>query len=72
MKSPRPKFNIGDNVTMADHMRTIPEYDGKPAVYPSTVLRVSSIVGKGTKREPWSVRLTNGVHFWCFDPADIG
>lgn len=70
-KTPRPKLNIRDEIRMADHMRTIPAYDGKPEVYPSTVLRVSSITGKGTKREPWGVSATNGTHFWHFNPADV-
>lgn len=70
-KTKRPAFNLGDEVRLADHMRAIPAYADKPAVLCDTVLRVSHITGRGTKRDPWAVVATDRVHFWHFEPSDL-
>lgn len=70
-KTKRPSFRIGDRVKLSAITRMIPAYDGKPAVLSDTVLRVSSITGTGTTRNPYIVRTTDGVNFWGHEPDDL-
>ena len=67
----RPNYSKNDKVTLCSHVSTIPAYDGKPFVGRDTVLSVSHLTGRGTKRDPWRVVLTDGFHFWHMDPVDI-
>lgn len=67
----KPKFKLRDAIVLASHERMRPSFDGKPAVLKDTVLRVSSISGKGSKRDPWQVNATDGHHFWAFEPDAI-
>ena len=70
-KPVRPNFLKNDRITLASHVATVPTYDGKPHIAHDTELSVSHIAGRGTKREPWKVVATDGVHFWHFDPEDV-
>jgi hypothetical protein len=70
-KTKRPTLRPADLVTLASHVRSFPAYDGKPAILRDTVLRVSSIQGKGTNRAPWKVTLTDGMHFWHVNADDV-
>lgn len=71
-KTKRPQFRVNDRVTLAAHTPLIPAYAGKPFVGRDTVLRVSSVVGKGTLREPWGVNITDDAgNFWHMQPGDI-
>jgi hypothetical protein len=71
-KERRPTFRVSDRVVLAEHTPLIPAYEGKPFVGRETVLRVSSIVGKGTQRAPWGVNITDDAgHFWRMDPGDL-
>lgn len=71
-KTRRPRFQINDRVTLAPYTPLIPAYGGKPFVGRETVLRVSSIDGKGTLRAPWGVNITDDEgHFWHMQPDDI-
>lgn len=71
-KSARPKFQIGDRVSLAAWTPLIPAYGGKPFVGRSAVLRVSSITGKGTTRDPWFLSVTDDAgHFWTLPPDDV-
>ncbi len=70
-KSARPKFKLRDSVRLSPIMRMIPAYDGKPAVLRDTTLSVSSITGTGSKRNPYHVVCTDGVHFWHLEPGDV-
>ena len=67
----RPKFKIGDLVSLASYTPLIPAYGGKPFVGRETILRVSSITGKGTLRAPWFVHVTDGSSFWQLPPDDL-
>jgi hypothetical protein len=71
MKTKRPALHVGDHVQLAPHVRSIPAYEGKPAVLSSTRLRVSCVTGTGSKRNPYSVVTTDGVHFWHHAPDDV-
>jgi hypothetical protein len=69
---PRPKFHINDRVVLASHVRAFPPYDGKPFVGHENVLRVSSISGTGSKRNPYHVSCTDDQgHFWSIEPDDL-
>lgn len=71
-KAPRPRIRVNDHVTLASHTPLIPAYGGKPFVGRDTILRVSSIQGKGTLRDPWGVNITDDAgHFWHMQPDDI-
>jgi hypothetical protein len=71
-KAKRPQFRVNDRVTLAAHTPLIPAYGGKPFVGRELVLRVSSVVGKGTLRDPWGVNITDDAgHFWHLRPGDI-
>lgn len=71
-KAKRPRFRVNDRVTLAEHTPLIPAYGGKPFVGRNTVLRVSSVVGKGTQRDPWGVNITDDEgHFWHMQPSDL-
>lgn len=67
----RPKFRIGDLVSLASYTPLIPAYMGKPFVGRETVLRVSSITGKGGVRDPWFVHVTDGTSFWQLPPDEL-
>ncbi len=68
----RPGFRVNDRVILASHMRAIPPYDGKPFVSKEDVLRVSSIIGTGSKRNPYHVSVTDDKgHFWQIQPDDL-
>ncbi len=67
----RPNYSKNDKVTLCSHVSAIPAYAGKPFVGCDTVLSVSHLTGRGSKRDPWRVVLTDGEHFWHMDPADI-
>ena len=68
----RPRFRVGDRVTLASHVRPIPAYSGKPFVGREDVLRVSSVTGRGTLRDPWGVSVTDDQgHFWGLLPGDL-
>jgi len=71
-KAKRPRFRVNDRVSLAPHTPLIPAYGGKPFVGRDTILRVSSVVGKGTLRDPWGVNITDDAgHFWHLQPGDI-
>jgi len=68
----KPRFRVNDRVTLAAHTPLIPAYGGKPFVGRDFVLRVSSVVGKGTLRDPWGVNITDDAgHFWHLRPGDV-
>lgn len=67
----RPALRTGDQVTVADHVRTPIRIDGRADVLRETVLRVSSVYGRGSLRSPWTVVVTDGVDFWHFAPDDV-
>lgn len=67
----RPATRIGDTVTLSSIKSSIPAYDGKPAVLRDTALRVSSVTGTGSKRNPYHVVVTDGTHFWHMEPGDV-
>lgn len=71
MKTRRPAHRSGDVVTLAAHVRMIPAYDGRPCITRMTLLRVSSVSGRGTLRSPWAVSATDGVHCWHFEADDL-
>lgn len=71
MAKKRPPFHVGDRVTIAAHTPLIPAYGGKPAIGRGFVLRVSSVTGKGTLRDPWSVHVTDGTNLWYMQPDDL-
>jgi hypothetical protein len=69
---PRPHLHINDRVVLASYAPLIPAYDGKPFVGRETVLRVSSISGTGSNRNPWHVSVTDDEgHFWTIEPDDL-
>jgi hypothetical protein len=70
-KAKRPPFKINDRVTIASYTPLVPAYGGKPFVGRETVLRVSSVTGTGSQRNPYFVHVTDGGHFWQFPPDDI-
>lgn len=71
-KAKRPKFKINDRVTIASYTPLVPAYGGKPFVGRDTILRVSSIAGTGSLRNPYFVHVTDDEgHFWQFPPDDI-
>lgn len=71
-RAKRPRFRINDRVTLASHTPLIPAYGGKPFVGRDTILRVSSIVGKGTLSDPWEINFTDDAgHFWRMRPGDL-
>lgn len=70
-KQSRPKLLKNDSIKIASHVAVIPAYGDKPFVGHDTLLRVSSISGTGTRRNPWSISVTDGVYFWHFAPEDI-
>jgi len=76
-KMPRPNLGPSDRVTLASHVRHFPTsrcpIDGheRPPILADTVLRVSSISGKGTKTWPWVVSVTDGHRFLHLDPDEI-
>jgi hypothetical protein len=67
----RPAFRKNDRVTLSSIRRSIPSYEGKPAVLRDTVLTVSHITGTGTARNPFHVSVTDGEYFWHLEPDDI-
>ena len=69
--SKRPTLRKHDRVTLAEHKKVIPPYDGKPFVLRDTVLTVSHLTGTGSKRNPWHVVVTDGTHFWHLEPDDV-
>ena len=69
--SKRPALRKHDRVTLAEHKKVIPPYDGKPFVLRDTVLTVSHLTGTGSKRNPWHVVVTDGEHFWHLEPDDV-
>lgn len=71
MKTIKPAYRPADCVRLASHVRCIPAYGDKPIVTHATELRVSSLSGNGSKRQPWSVTVTDGQHFWHVDPSDL-
>lgn len=72
-KQPRPSLFVGDTVKLADHVRTIPAVDGRPMVTRETMLRVRSVIGRGTQRDPWRVLVSDETHehTWYLDPDDL-
>lgn len=69
-KAKRPQARPGELVTLAPHRSGIPAHDGKPMVGREDVLRVSSVTGTGSARNPYRIVVTNGVHFWHLEPDD--
>jgi hypothetical protein len=71
-KTKRPAHRINDRVTLASHVAVYPAYDGKPFVGHETVLRVSSVSGTGSRRNPWAVSVTDDAgNFWTNEPTDF-
>lgn len=71
-KAKRPKFKINDRVTIASYTPLVPAYGGKPFVGRGTILRVASITGTGSLRQPYFVHVTDDEgHVWQFPPDDI-
>jgi hypothetical protein len=70
-KAKRPDLGPSDHVTLASHVRHFPTCDGKPPILADTVLRVSSVSGKGTRTWPWVVSVTDGHRFLHLDPEDV-
>lgn len=71
-KAKRPRFKINDRITLASYTPLIPAYGGKPFVGRDKVLRVSSVTGKGTQRDPWFLSVTDDEgHFWTLPPDDV-
>jgi hypothetical protein len=70
-KTKRPALRVGDRVVLASDIRTPLVHAGKPAILRDTVLTVSSIGGRGTLRDPWTVHVTDGCEFWHFAPQDV-
>ena len=70
-KAKRPQFKLRDTVQLSSIKSMIPAHDGKPAVLGDTRLSVSSITGTGSKRNPYHVVMTDGVHFWHLEPDDV-
>ena len=70
-KTKRPDFKANDLVTM--RYASIPAYGGKPFVSKfDTVLRVQSVTGTGTMRNPWHVIVTDDAgHTWILQPGDL-
>ncbi len=66
-KARRPNFQIRDLVVLAPGVR-VPATNSHPALLVDTVLRVSSLSGRGTLRDPWTLNVTDGFHFWGLDP----
>lgn len=64
----RPAYRKNDKITS---LAAIPAYDGKPHIARDTVLEVSHVTGRGSKRDPFRVVVTDGIHFWHFDPENI-
>jgi len=71
MQAKRPQFKLRDTVQLSSIKSMIPAYDGKPAVVRDTRLSVSSITGTGSRRNPYHVVVTDGVHFWHLEPDDV-
>lgn len=71
MSRKRPDLKPGHRVVLADHVRPIPSYGGKPAVSRDTILFVSSVAGFGSARNPFRVATTDGVHTWHHDVTDV-
>ena len=69
--SKRPALRKHDRVTLSRIKSVIPAYGGKPFVGRDTVLTVSELTGKGSKRNPWHVVVTDGTHFWHLEPDDV-
>jgi hypothetical protein len=63
----KPSFQVGDEVVLASHVST----SYYPGVLRDTVLRVSAVCGTGTKRNPWTLRVTDGTNFWGNEPNDF-
>src|ERR1700751_854003 len=72
LRTKRPRFKINDRVALASYTPLVPAYAGKPFLGRNTVLRVSSLAGKGTLRDPYFVHVTDDEgHFWQFPLDDI-
>ncbi len=68
-KTKRPSFRINDRVSPR---WMIPAYGGKPHALTDTVLRVSSVSGTGSVRNPWQVSVTDDAgHFWTLTPDEV-
>ena len=65
------KLRIRDSVRLAQHVRCVPAYGDKPVLGHDTTVSVSSISGRGSKRDPLRVSVTDGQYFWTFDPSDL-
>jgi hypothetical protein len=76
-KTKRPALRPADLVTLASHVRHFPTsrcpIDGheRPPILADTVLRVSSVSGKGTKTWPWVVSVTDGHRFLHLDADEV-
>jgi len=70
MASKRPSLKANDLVTL--RFSSIPAYGGKPFVGKDTVLRVQSVTGTGTMRNPWHLIVTDDAgHTWTLPPSDL-
>ena len=70
-KTKRPALRPADLVTLASHVRHFPTSGNNPPILADTVLRVSSVSGKGTKTWPWVVSVTDGHRFLHLDPEEV-
>ncbi|MES2156074.1 MAG: hypothetical protein V4510_13150 [bacterium] len=70
-KAKRPWVRPGDLVLLAWHKKVIPPFDGKPFVGHEDVLRVASVSGTGSLKNPYRVVVTDGVHAWHLEPDDV-
>jgi hypothetical protein len=70
-KSKRTGLKANDLVTL--RFASIPAYGGKPFVSKfDTVLRVQSVTGTGTMRNPWQATVTDDAgHTWILQPGDL-
>jgi len=77
-KTKRPSFRVNDLVTLAAWTPLIPSYrdsftgQTKPFVGREKILRVASVSGTGSMRNPWFLKLTDDEgHDWTLPPADV-
>jgi len=70
-KTKRPSLKANDLVTL--RFSSIPASGGKPFLGKAdTVLRVQSVTGTGTMRNPWQAIVTDDAgHTWTLPPGDF-